>query len=133
MNASIIITTHAAERIAERVEPVLGDRAVELVEDFVLDAVWNHRFRRRAPRWMRARAIVRGEQVRYAVGRIDGLRFVAVVALERGSDPVLVTVIAERVPGAPAQLAPVPALADGRVIGLPRTTPLPIAFQRVAA
>jgi hypothetical protein len=130
LNTGITITRHTATRIAERLEPMLGDAATDIVEDFVLDAVWNHRFRRRAPRWMRCRAIVRGEQVRYVAGRIDDCRFVAVVALERGHDPVLVTVITE---DSTQSIAPVPTLADGRVIGLPRSGPLPVAFQEVAA
>ena len=47
MTARIAITRHAAERIIERLEPILGAGATAEVADAVLDAAWNHRYRRR--------------------------------------------------------------------------------------
>jgi hypothetical protein len=99
MNASITITGHAAERIAGGLGPLLGDAATETVDEIVLDAVWNHRFCVRAPRWIRTRVLVRGE------GRLCS---------------------------AATAPAPVPSPAGGRVIGLSRTRPAPVAFQHGA-
>lgn len=130
---AITVTAHAAERIAERLEPILGIDATALVEDVVLDAVWNFRFRRSAPKWSTAHAKVRGERMRYACGSACGVRIVAVVALEPGCDPVLVTVLTDRMPRRVHTLALLPSVAEGLVIGLPRVGELPVAFEPVAA
>lgn len=134
MTASIHITRHAAERIAERIAPHLECRAQAepLVEELVLDAVWNHRWRRSAPSWARCAVLGRGIPMRYVTGRIGGLRVLAVVALEPGQLPALVTVLTDRSLALRA-LPPMPEMADGRVIGLPRSRPLPLAFDRIAA
>jgi hypothetical protein len=131
MTARIAITRHAAQRISERLEPMLGPNAEAMLVDAVLDAVWNHRFRRAAPKWLRAAKHRRGADRAYVVKSCAGVRFTAVVSTADPALPCVITVLTDRM--APRPLAAVPVLADGRVIGLPRTTPLPVAFQRVAA
>lgn len=132
MTARIALTAHADQRIVERLAPHVGsDAAVEAVADVVLDAHWNGRYRRRAPRWIRACGHPRSSVRRYAVGRAGHVRFTAVVDVSDAALPRIVTVLTDAM--GPRPLAPLPALGEGVVIGLPRTTPLPVAFQQVAA
>jgi hypothetical protein len=132
MTTSIDITQHAQQRITERIEPLLGNMATDVLTELVLDAEWNQRYRRRGPKWLRSRLIARGENVRYVTGRVDDVRIACVVSRELGTSPVMVTVItdAERpVPALPA----VPELPDGRVIGTRRIAALPVAFSSASA
>lgn len=132
MTAHIAISYHAAQRITERLEPVLGPDAEGIVVDAVLDAAWNCRYRRRAPRWLGASDKRQGDDVRYVVRSCIGVRFTAIVNVADPAMPRVITILTDRMPPRQRELAPLPDLG-GRVIGLPRTTPLPVAFQQVAA
>jgi hypothetical protein len=131
MTAHIAISYHAAQRITERLEPTLGADAEAIVVDAVLDAVWNCRYRRSAPRWLRAADKRRGDSVRYVVRSCVGVRFTAIVCVADPALPKVITILTDRMPQ--RALPAVPVLADGRVIGLPRTRPLPVAFHTIAA
>ena len=95
MTATIAITRHAAQRIAERLEPLLGADAEAVVVDAVLDASWNCRFRRRAPRWLRASDKRRGDDVRFVTTTCAGTRLCAIVSIADPALPRLITVMTD--------------------------------------
>lgn len=129
MSATAALTRHAHQRITERVVPIAGDAAFDAVEEIVLDAMWNHRWRRTPPTWARMEVQARGSDIRYATGWCNGQRLLVVVALDERPLPVVVTVVTDATGARPKRaLAPLPVLACGRVIGLPRTRDLPVAF-----
>lgn len=77
----VSFSSHANERVLERVAPLVKDNPFAVVRKSVVEAHRNRSYTRKPPWWFRGREIPKGNDVRYVRTSINNHKAVIVVAL----------------------------------------------------